>query len=330
MVSKILASAQRRAIGDGEILVSGELQGRIFACMGGELLHRLDEPLAINPSPTEFNNLGGNSLWPAPEGGPFAFNYPPVAGGGWYVQEGINSVPAQPLDGSFGVQKTIRMVNRKGVADDLLYRREITLPTAPLARKYGLKGLVYREEDSFTTSQPLDDFLVEAWSLEQFDLTPQAFGFGKLSRQVVHGEFYGDPSSHLDWADGSFRFRFEGADRLQIGLPETAAPEYVGAVIPEKKLLIVRRIVDADPGQRIDIADNDQPRGPFAECDMYSIFYGPDARFFEVETIAPVRKDAAGRTTGSRLLAETHFYQGEVDTLLKLLGNEFQFNLAAL
>ena len=128
----------------------------------------------------------------------------------------------------------------------------------------------------------------------------------------------------------SFRFRFEGADRLQIGLPETAVPEYVGAVIPEKKLLIVRRIVDADPGQRIDIADNDQPRGPFAECDMYSIFYGPDANFFEVETIAPVRKDAAGRTTGSRLLAETHFYQGEVDVLLKLLGNEFQFNLAAL
>ena len=320
----ILASALRLRVGDGTVYVSGELQGRIFAELDGRLLHRLDVALAANPSPAEFNNLGGNSLWPAPEGGPFAFNYPPD-GGAWYVQEGINAVPAQPLADGFGVQKTIRLVNRKGVEGELRYRRVVTPQEATLALKYGLKGLAYRSEDSFTLGEPLTDFLVAAWSLEQFDLTPKTFAFGKLAQPRLHGEFYSDPTPYIDWADGCFRFRFEANERLQVALPETAVPEYVGAVVPEYNLLIVRKICDYDKGVRIDIADNDQPRGPFAECDAYSIFYGPDARFFELETIAPVRQDADGRTIGSRLVSETQFYQGAIEDLKSLLVNELGF-----
>ena len=73
--------------GDGNILVSNTLQGRIMAEIKGTLIHRFEADLAENPDPDNFNNLGGNSLWPAPEGGDFAFNYPPE--GDWYVQEGI-------------------------------------------------------------------------------------------------------------------------------------------------------------------------------------------------------------------------------------------------
>ena len=325
----ILASALRQRAGDGTVYLSGELQGRIFATLDGCILHRLDGALAANPSPTQFNNLGGNSLWPAPEGGPYAFNYPP-GGGDWYVQEGINAVPAQPLSDGFGVEKTIRLVNRQGVEGEMCYRRVVTPMETTLALKYGLKGLVYRSEDSFATSRPLEDFLLAAWSLEQFDLTPRAFGFGKLAVPRLHGEFYGEPSPHIDWAGGCFRFRFGAGERLQVALPETAAPEYIGALVPERNLLIVRRIVDADAGRRIDIADNDQPRGPFAECDAYSIFYGADAGFFELETIAPVRQDGEGRTLGSRLVSETHFYQGALDGIKQLLFNELNFSSALL
>ena len=320
----ILANALRQHVGDGTVYVSGELQGRIFAELDGCLLHRLDVALAANPSPAEFNNLGGNSLWPAPEGGPFAFNYPPD-GGAWYVQEGINAVPAQPLADGFGVEKTIRLVNRRGVEGEMCYRRVVTPMETTLALKYGLKGLAYRAEDSLALHEPLADFLLAAWSLEQFDLTPKTFGFGKLALPRLHGEFYRDPTPHIDWADGCFRFRFKAQERLQVALPETAAPEYVGAIVPENDLLIIRKICDYDQGVRIDIADNDQPRGPFAECDAYSIFYGPDARFFELETIAPVRQDAEGRTLGSRLVSETQFYQGAIEDLKSLLVSEFCF-----
>ena len=73
MIPRSLDNARRIPAGDGEVLLSAALQGRIFAALQGELLHRLDAPLAEHPSES-FNNLGGNSLWPAPEGGPFAFN----------------------------------------------------------------------------------------------------------------------------------------------------------------------------------------------------------------------------------------------------------------
>ena len=228
------------------------------------------------------------------------------------------------------MEKSFRLVNRQGVAAEVHCRRAVSLLEPALAFKYGLKGLVYRSEDTFATSRPLEDFLLAAWSLEQFDLTPRAFGFGKLAVPRLHGEFYGEPSPHIDWAGGCFRFRFGAGERLQVALPETAAPEYIGALVPERNLLIVRRIVDADAGRRIDIADNDQPRGPFAECDAYSIFYGADAGFFELETIAPVRQDAARRTLGSRLVSETHFYQGALDIIKKLLIKELRFSLALL
>ncbi len=322
----ILASALRQRAGDGTVYVSGELQGRIFAELNGRLLHRLDVALAANPSPAEFNNLGGNSLWPAPEGGPFAFNYPPD-GGAWYVQEGINSVPSRPLADVFGVQKDIRLVNRKGVEGELYHRRVVTPVETEHARKYGLKGLAYRVEDSLTLREPLSDFLVAAWSLEQFELTPKTFAFGKLAQPRLHGDFYSDPMLYIDWAtNGCFRFRFEAQERLQVALPETAGPEYVGAFVPENNLLIIRKICDCDTGVRIDIADNDQPRGPFAERDAYSIFYGPDAHFFELETIAPVHLDSAGRAIGSRLVSETCFYQGNLRDLKSLMEKEFGFD----
>ena len=71
--------------GDGSVLVSPRLGGRIFCSLDDELLHRLNpDSLAAAPAET-FDNPGGNFLWPAPEGGPFGFNYP--RGAEWTVQE---------------------------------------------------------------------------------------------------------------------------------------------------------------------------------------------------------------------------------------------------
>ena len=74
---------------NGTIFVSNKLQGRIFAEINGTFVHNFLEDLAANPDPVNFNNIGGNSLWPAPEGGDFAYNYPDH--GDWQVQSGIMS-----------------------------------------------------------------------------------------------------------------------------------------------------------------------------------------------------------------------------------------------
>ena len=77
MIPEILLDSRRIQAGDGEIFLTSALQERIFAAMDGEILHRLDLS-SVNHAPEEFCNLGGNSLWPAPESGAFAFNYPAV------------------------------------------------------------------------------------------------------------------------------------------------------------------------------------------------------------------------------------------------------------
>ena len=112
MIPSVLDNAAVIPSGNGAVLLSAAMQGRIFAEMDGELLHRLDVPLAEHPSDS-FNNIGGNSLWPAPEGGAFAFNYP-ADGGPWRVQDGINKVCSRILPGGAAMVKEITLENRKG------------------------------------------------------------------------------------------------------------------------------------------------------------------------------------------------------------------------
>ena len=102
---------------DGTVWLSPGLQGRIFCSIGEELTHKLDFELAAHPT-DGFNNIGGNSFWPGPEGGAFAYNYPH---GEWTVQDGINKVrPSLTVESAAAgvmvknitMQRTASMVKR--------------------------------------------------------------------------------------------------------------------------------------------------------------------------------------------------------------------------
>ena len=102
--------------GQGSILIPPSLGGRIFCQLNGELVHRLDLEALRHPSPTEYDNLGGNSLWPAPEGGPFAFNYQPESDV-WTVQDGIAKAEPRVVredEDCVLVEKRIVLTNRRG------------------------------------------------------------------------------------------------------------------------------------------------------------------------------------------------------------------------
>ena len=329
MIPEILSDSRRIPVGDGEIFLASALQGRIFAAMDGEILHRLDLASAKH-APDEFCNLGGNSLWPAPEGGAFAFNYP-SDGGPWRVQDGINNTPCEISADEPCMSKHITLENRAGTRAGLLFRRTVHIPTDDSGKKYGVKSLVYSSCDSWGLASPLppDHFLISAWSLEQFELTPNAFAFG-FSGKPLNTDFYGDPSPYLTWENGEFRFSFTAPERLQIGVPETAEAGMIGAYIPERDLLIIRKLVSADPGRRINFADNEQISGVYSASDAYSIFYGASMNFFELETLAPVRMDPSGLVSGSRMETETHFYRGQRKDLAALLEQEFNFHMEVL
>ena len=313
--------------GDGTVMISNKLQGRIFAAFDGDIVHRLLKDLAASPDPEEFNNLGGNSLWPGPEGGDFAFNYPPA--GSWYVQKGINSVPTvtEKADAAVAVvSKDIELVNRKGNTVKLRFRRTVRpLGKNELPAETGVKVTGYHSVDELIplADYTMDEALFCAWSLEQFPGAEGITGFGRCAGVAVgcaNSDFYGDPGERLSFKDNLFRFDLGGPKRLQIGIKASFNPEMIGSLDRQRGILALRTTPPREDGRYINIADNDQPAGPFAAEDMFSIFNGSqELDFYELETISPMSVSKSGVLQAARLESTTVIAKGEVEKLEQLL-----------
>lgn len=312
----------------GSVLMPPRLNGRIFCHLDGEIIHRLDTNALLNPSRTEYNNLGGNSLWPAPEGGDFAFNYRPNTNA-WYVQEGIaDAIPSVRLtsDGGAVVEKSITLTNRKGAEIDLIYRREISLlPQDPAWEKYGLVGLAY---DTIDIWEPVgdysqDDVLIAPWSLEQFPGAEGIIAFGRyaIGENAINRNFYGDPGVRIDQRAGQFTFRLGGIERHQIGVRVESKPQFIGALDPSRRILLIRQ-TELQDALYFDIADNEQVDGPFSTADSYSIFNGGELGFFELETIGGMCVEN-GRIATSALPSQTIILSGDNTALRQVLAAEF-------
>jgi hypothetical protein len=80
----------------------------------------------------------------------------------------------------------------------------------------------------------------------------------------------------------------------------------------------VLRQTDPQEGLYFNIADNAQPRGPWSEADLYSIFSGGDMNLFELETIAAMRTDGSV-VQPSRLVSKTMIFEGPISVLTQWL-----------
>lgn len=300
--------------------MSPGLQGRIFCQLDGQLVHRLDASALTSPSKSEFNNVGGNSLWPAPEGGPFAFNYLP-GDDRWLVQPGINRTPAAVVSAdrhSACIEKRIELTNRRGFTIALAWRRIVYLTDAPAAPEpYCPASIAYRTKDVL---EPLgvyrqEDVLVAPWSLEQFPGADGVIAFGSVQKpdDAINFDFYGQPGGRIAYCGDGFTFALGGDDRHQIGLSAASSPQCIGAIDFRRSLLILRRTPKMD-GVYFNIADNDQPEGPFSAGDMYSIFNGGALGFYELETIAAMQT-SHGVVAASTLESETVIYKADAGAL---------------
>ncbi|MCC6490025.1 MAG: hypothetical protein IT364_21235 [Candidatus Hydrogenedentes bacterium] len=318
--------------GKGSVLIPPSLAGRIFCQLDGELVHRLDAAALQNPSPAQYDNLGGNSLWPAPEGGLFAFNYPPDKDE-WMVQDGIaKAVPnvSQETGHRAVVEKRITLTNRKGVRMDLNYRRVVTVAEdMTLAKGYRLDTMGYRTEDIFEPvgEYRADDVLLAPWSLEQFPGAEGIVTFGRVAeaKDALNIDFYGDPGERISWHAGHFLFRLGGTARHQIGVKVQSKPQCIGALDLRRSMLFLRK-TEIQPGVYFNIADNEQINGPYSTADLYSIFNGGELGFFELETIGAMR-EIDGCAGVSILPSETLILKGDQDELLRYLAEQEALHL---
>lgn len=316
--------------GDGAVWVSNKLNGRIFCSVGDELIHQFRADLAANPDPAEFNNIGGNSLWPAPEGGAFAYNYLPD--GKWVVQDAVNRRPTETVTqepGRVSVAKNMELMNRSGRRIRMrLERRIFAGGIREILSEYRLQGLAYRTEEALTPSEQYrtDDVVVAAWSLEQLPGADGIVAFGRVGGDAagcINDDFYGNPHPRLSYHGNGFRFELGGPERLQIGIKAASRPELIGSYDPKRGILVIRTTPPRNDGQYINIADNDQPDGVYSAADRFSIFNGAELGFHELETIAPMNSEN-GVLTGSRLESTTMIFKGPKASLKNCLHEYFR------
>lgn len=317
--------------GAGQIAISAHLQGRIFCELDGEMIHRFSSEAAAYPSSERFNNIGGNSLWPGPEGGDFAFNYLPESG--WLVQDAINKQAAEIREAhpqGVRIGKRMSLRNRKGISMQLDSQRTIMpIDAGIIAKKHKLKTVAYRTLDEFqaVNKYNLEDVLFCAWSLEQFPGGDGVIAFGRTGGNAagaINPDYYGDPGAKLQCEDHFFRLELGGHDRFQIGVNHHSHPELIGAYDCKRSLLFLRRAWRQEGGLYFNIADNKQPRGAFSAADSYSIFNGGELEFFELETIAPLQLDEQGHGVNSLLWSETMIFKGIPEHLMECLEDYFK------
>jgi hypothetical protein len=323
--------------GDGAVLVAPGLQGRIFCTVEDELMHRFDEECLSGSAEGEFRNIGGNSLWPAPEGGEFAFNY--LAGSDeWLVQPGIADAPYQITSAESGrivINKEIELANRRGISCRIMCGRKITADVnffagiaAGIAGS-GLRGVWYSCHDILNPADKVasDDMLLSAWSLEQFSGSDDIVSFAKFAGtdKSVNFDFYGMPENEPIYREDYFLLELTGGNRFQIGIPVKSAPLVLGAVDRRRGIMILRH-TERQQGTYFNIADNEQPDGAFSAADMYSVFCGGDLQFFELETIGSMSV-SDGIVSSCDLFSETVILRGDIDSITGLLAEHFGIDI---
>jgi hypothetical protein len=301
------------AAGGARVAACPDMGARVFVELDGHCPHRIDLEAVARPI-QPFNNFGGMNLWPAPEGGPFGFNY---EGDRWYVQPSVNLDPfAVRARGETWVEmgKGAVLANRKGTRLAVEATRRVgfgkpaaCLDDCPLAAAVAVET---RDEFAVKSAATTGEALLAAWNLEQFAAGPGTVSFVRVDepRGAINFDFYEPhPAALVGWRPRGFTFRTDGRHKGQIGIRKAARPEWIGFFDLARRFVCVKENLTPLGGLYFNIADNDQPRGPWSAADTYSIFNSdPDMAAFELETIGPLHAEGK-RLARAPLLSTTTY-----------------------
>lgn len=276
---------------DGRLALCPDMGGRVFAEVCGVSPHRIHLDTVRNPT-QPFNNFGGGNFWPAPEGGKFGWNYDSDE---WRVQPAINN---QPFEVEWAerscamVTKDVALTNRAGTVVNARMSRVVeTADLQDILSPFALKGhLTYETRDQFvcTDHVSVDKALIAAWTLEQFDATDDTVAFCAVAdpKSAINFDFYEHPGSRITYSEKGFTYKVDGQKAGQIGIKVASKASFIGFYDLSRKLLCLRENLSPTEGLFFNIADNDQPEGPYSAADNYSIYNSdPEMAGFELETI---------------------------------------------
>ncbi|MCC6442242.1 MAG: hypothetical protein IT210_02175, partial [Armatimonadetes bacterium] len=125
--------------------------------------------------------------------------------------------------------------------------------------------------------------------------------------EAINFDFYEHPGDRIAYFDKGFTYKTDGLKRGQIGIKKAAGASLIGFHDIFRGVVCIRVNLGGSDGAYFNIADNDQPEGPYSTADNYSIFNSdPTMNAFELETVGCARIEN-GRLCGSKLVSVTTF-----------------------
>ena len=267
----------------GGVLVALDLEGRIFSFFDGEVVSRVNADAVLKESHAgEYQNPGGDALWPAPEGSRVGYLY---STGEWRVPPGLSGARYRVLsqkENSAHIRAEIDLVTSLGHGVPTAFDRAIRVTTEP-----GRLNLTVTDSIEYLGARELSpsEARLAPWTLSQFDTSPgMEVVFPEVSAESIH-DFY-EPSDELrELKDGLWHVKTEGGRRFQIGM--AAAVPWIELRVPWQNATIRRTAAPLPEGQRyIDIADSAPADAPGDFAARYSV-YNDAGSFMEIEAAGP-------------------------------------------
>ena len=260
------------------VIAALDLEGRLFTVVDGQVLNRV-VPSAIEKrtNRSAYLNPGGDTLWPAPEGTCFGYEY---ATGKWRVPPAITGAVwevAAQSDKTAVIRAEVDLVNNRqlGLPCEFERRIEIELGTGRLTQHV-------TEVIRYLGAQTLDrcHFRLAPWSLCQFDAGAGSVVVMPPPAAADIWDLYDASQSQRGLKDGLYAVNTQTPFRFQLGL---------GANVPWIEYrsgahFRVRRTLGLLPaGQQFsDIADTPPDQPPSALGTKLSVYCDPSG-FMEIE-----------------------------------------------
>ena len=278
----LLSQSYRRShlIGTLEngVIAALDMEGRLFTIVNNKVINRVVPAAIINRSnKNAYQNPGGDTLWPAPEGTCYGYEY---SSGQWRVPPAITGAVWEVVEQSEDkavIRAEIDLVNNRQLGIPCEFERHVEIEQTG-------KSLVQRvtEVIRYIGTRTLDkgEFSLAPWSLCQFDSVQ---GCKVIMPPPQAGEIcdmYGSSLSQRGMSGDKYVVDTQTDFRFQLGLSENVPwIEFISG----NDFRVKRHAGTLPAGQRyIDIGDTDPEQFPSDFGVKLSIYCDPSG-FMEIE-----------------------------------------------
>jgi hypothetical protein len=302
LLSKSYRRSHLTGTSENGVIAALDMEGRLFTVVNNKVINRVVPSAIINRSnKNAYQNPGGDTLWPAPEGTSLGYEYttgtwrvpPSITGAVWEV---VENGPDRSV-----IRAEIDLVNNLQAGIPCEFERIIEISAVD-------NGLIQTVTEiiRYVGSKKLQQgtFLLAPWSLCQFD----SGEMGKVTMPPPANEDiwdYYEPSEAQRWLQNDLYVVNTKTDkRFQLGLSQNIPwIEYS----MEGQYRVKRYTEELPAGQNyIDIADAPPDQSPSDKGVKLSVYCDPSG-FMEIEACGGSAKELEpGTELRAKIITEYH------------------------